>query len=694
MIFANIKLIQEICKKGNVMNHVYVLIRTKLQFYSPYFSKQNYGYFCDALKSVLSQTYPNITIVILQDCWWKMSSKPQTAPLPKFCKKIVNEYKKDGGDCFSQILFYSANSRGAAHALYNIRQIVLKLSQDENDIVMMLDDDDLLTNKDSIKDIVNRLREKNSQVCITKFKLIGQKNLDIVNRGGLIHNKLVEKLDGTNLIDLKPGHLCFADSLGWTKSYRVSVLREYYDDLLQYFGSRKKMVNFFIKNDSFEDFPEIINLCRSNVRVVSLNKTTHSYRKHQSSITAKTKEIDFMGKRPAYLTLLMGLYGQIENKLKKDASVVISRYLVVKILTIENILAKIKTRTFRYKKQWYHKIDNGFFLHCLLDTFQKAHVQDLFLRIAIDAYKKEKQYQKFDKSEKYKSNISVIEKICEIEARRGYVDVVSCMQEKAYNFQVKRKIKISEFYVFIITLLALIILLAFVMPSKDSNDVVHSLGLAFAGAALSWIATRYRNIKTEQDKERKLTDMFSNAVDELRRHIIANMNVLLRIQEEMNENETFMPSKVHFTNLKIVDHSFFMSDKSDEYIIIDEFKQLSLLRVHIRNINNSANALEECIKDNSNRAYLADFIKWEVARYIGYIISLMYFNENRAFSFPNHDRLEIYTNNRNALEEIAKSMIPLNGSEIKKLETVTAIYNYYCNERKTKREVLNVCKIK
>ncbi len=246
-------------------NEVYILIRTKVQFCFTKIFKQRYKYFTDALESVFRQNTDNkINIIILQDCWWRKSKTPKKASIPSFINKIkesfiqeVNPNKKL--DC--NIFFYTCNSRGAAHALYNIRNIMFQLSQNEEDIAIMLDDDDIFSYSGAVNDIITKMNDENADICVTQFENIGESSMNIVNRGGYLHNKLVEcgNLAPKQEDPFNKGSICFADSLGWTKAYRVKVLSEYHDNLLKYFKSKSKTEKFLIKNNAFEDFPEIIN---------------------------------------------------------------------------------------------------------------------------------------------------------------------------------------------------------------------------------------------------------------------------------------------------------------------------------------------------------------------------------------------------------------------------------------------------
>ena len=676
------------------MENVFVLIRTTMQSYSPYTSKETYGYFREALKSVLTQSYSNITVVILQDCWWKPYSKPKKIALPKFCTDIVREVVDEGYFSTPEILFYSSNSRGAAHALYNIRQIAMNLSSNDDDIVVMLDDDDVFASKTTIEDIVLKMSgsttEEKAQLCISKFQQIGAvTEIGLVNKGGGNHNKLVDLFhrypNATRLRD--SGLMCFADSLGWTKSYRVGVLREYYDDLTLYFGSNRRMQQFFKKYDAFEDFPEIINLCRANVKVAWLDKETHSYRKHQHSVTARTRRQDFRVKRPIYLALLIGLYDMISGKLRAESNTIIVRYCIVKILTIENILAKFKITRYKYLRRWFINLANGSFLKVLLSVFREQKVLKAFMDMIA-------KYPYLGDADFNKSNISVISEVCKVEANRGFVDIVSCMQEKELNFQVRRLFKHHSYKLyaglaFLISIVIFVILSSITPSSENYTAIITSIATLIGG-----LYTIYRKRKTENELQEKQTLMFSDAISELRRHIMANTNVLLEIRTQLEDaikaTRHFQPSKVHLSNLKVSSHSFFMSDTMDKYIIIDEFKELSHLRVHIRNINNSATYLEEYAgSTHYDEKIMLRFVDWELARSLGYIISLMYFNENRAFHFPSKNQVLLFAKNRDAIEAIANDII-LQGTHRNKICLLRRFFNDYRTDRNIHRSILNM----
>ena len=180
--------------------------------------------------------------------------------------------------------------------------------------------------------------------------------------------------------------------------------------------------------------------------------------------------------------------------------------------------------------------------------------------------------------------------------------------------------------------------------------------------------------------------MFSDAVSELQRHIMANFKVLLEIYHSLTD-EKIKPSKIHFSNLKVSSHSFFMSDEMDKYIVIDEFKELSHLRVHIRNINNSATHMEDYAGSESyDPNIMLNMVDWDLARHLGFLIGLMYFNENKIFHFPNKEQIEIFVKNRDVFESISNE-IPKDYTGKK---TVQEIYAEYLYDRMNRRNILNM----
>lgn len=676
----------------------FILIRTKLNLWNLRRNKVELSYFQECLESALRQTYPNTSIIILKyglfalplfttKYWW----------CPRVVRKIVNRHKTNTNITVPEVYVYHHNNRGAALSLYNIHRILIdkigKIEVNDNDIAILLDDDDMLVNSSVVQDIVDRMDKKNASICLTQFESIGESSLNIVNQAGRIHNNLIKELNEQGG-DVTPcsstesfgeSALCFADSLGWTKAYRIKVIKKYHEDLLSIFKRECKLKCFLRNNDAFEDFPEIINLCRKDVKTTVLATPTHKYRKHPNSITATPREKDFKCKRTAYLTLLMKLYNELTGKnegknkdkniLRKDSDKTIARYFTIKILTIENILAKFRTNginqepnncgfwgwlvksvkdIWNYKNnKWLRESKQGSFVEWLIESLNRERVLSPFLELLNN---------NTTPSELPKE---VVKRVCKKEAEQGIVDMCHCFGDKSTRFQtdriktIKRQLWIYRGIIAItFTIIGLIIYL-WIFSKADEKGGFLDFGAfaAIATAICGWATTNIHRIKTERAQEDTITDMFGNAVDDLIRHIVAGYMVLYKIQQDMLPLSTHpkKPAKVHFSNLKVSQQSLLMSDKFDNNLVVQEFKNLPRLRVNIRNINNSAEYMERYLDDSAyDSTHMYNIIEWEMNRYMGYFVNFMFFKENNMFRFPDETEREIFLKTHQLYNHFAK----------------------------------------
>lgn len=650
----------------------------------------------------------NIKIVILRDSDRLLCSTPKLyCSTPRVVEDIINGYnanrdqsapevsvphsnKKESKTSNTEVFVYQCNSHGAAHSLYNIRKILLDnigiINATDDDIAILLDDDDMLASPDVVKKIVDRMDKRKAHICLTQFESIGEQSLNIVNQAGRIHNSLIDTLskqEDTIAPCSSPepfgeGALCFADSLGWTKVYRIKVIKEYHDNLKKVFNnSERKLKCFLRKNDAFEDFPEIINLCRENYKTTVLATKTHKYRKHPRSVTATPCEKDFKYKRTAYLTLLMRLYRELNsdnNKKLRPCSApkkIIARYFTIKILTIENILAKFRTNViskrphngefFKWllepirditsyrKNRWLRESEQGSFVEWLLESLKSEGLLNDFLTL-LNNNTKPTELPKY-----------VVKSVCAEEAKRGIVDLCHCFGDKSTRFQSERINKIVLRLGFFIGIIAITILLAIIASistvKSTSNYTALSAIVAAAVGVCGWAATNIYRINADRVQEDKLTDMFGNAVDDLIRHIVAGYMVLYKIQQDMLPLSTHSkkPAKVHFSNLKVSQQSLLMSDEFDNNLVVQEFKNLPRLRVNIRNINNSAEYMERYLDDSAyDPTHMYNIIEWEMNRYMGYFVNFMFFKENNMFRFPDETEREIFLKTHQLYNHFAK----------------------------------------
>ena len=677
--------------ESKAVTHAYILIRTKLNLKCFFRNGEKYRYFRECLESALRQTYPNTSIIILKyglfalpffttKYWWR----------PRVVRKIVNCHKANTNATVPEVYVYHHNNRGAALSLYNIRRILIekigKIDVNDNDIAILLDDDDMLVNSSVVQDIVDSMDKKNASICLTQFESIGESSLNIVNQAGRIHNNLLKELNeqGGNVTPCSSTEsfgesaLCFADSLGWTKVYRINVIKKYHEDLLSLFKRECKLKCFLRNNDAFEDFPEIINLCRKDVKTTVLAAPTHIYRKHQNSITATPRKKDFKRKRTAYLTLLMRLYQKLENDKLRPCSAprkTIARYFTIKILTIENILAKFRTNSINQKpdncgllgwlfkpvidiwnyinNMWLRKSEPGSFVEWLIESLNRARVLSPFLDLLNN---------NTTPSELPKE---VVKRVCKKEAEQGIVDMCHCFGDKSTRFQTDRINSIIirtifNIFIIVITLTIIVLIICFcIFCNADEKGGFLDFGAvaAIAIAICGWATTNIHRITTERVQEDTITNMFGNAVDDLIRHIVAGYMVLYKIQQDMLplSTHTKKPAKVHFSNLKVSQQSLLMSDEFDNNLVVQEFKNLPRLRVNIRNINNSAEYMERYLDDSAyDSTHMYNIIEWEMNRYMGYYVNFMFFKENNMFRFPDETEREIFLKTHQLYNHFAK----------------------------------------
>ncbi len=665
--------------------HVYILIRTKHSFILPKLRSKKLRFCREALESVARQSHDNISLIILQDSWYRLKRAPKKARLPHFCKEILKNRANKG-----TTHFYTSNSKGAAHALYNIRKLFLELTKKEKEaIAIMLDDDDLLTSSHSVEDIVERMGGEN-HICVSRFELCGNKALNIINKGGGAHNKLISRNSGGKLTPQTEepfgrGSIAFADSLGWTKSYKREVVEEYHNDLKGYFGTEKKLVKFLKRNDAFEDFPEIINLCRERYSVVGVDKPTHTYRKHSGSITATPKKSDFKNKRPKYLSLLVGLYENLKNekKLAAGSDMVIGRYCLIKILIIENIMAKF--RSDGKIRRWINRTANGDFLEQFINITEQQGTLPTLLDLC-EATMENKQAKANNYND---STRALIVAACENEVAKHCVDIINCSRDGSNRFLRRRDERRRIYYIIYSVLGVMLVAMAIILLIKTGGAIeMWGVVVTALTAIGGWVWSRVDKIRTTEHDDEQLTTMFSDAIKELHRHLIVGFDLMWKIKERMIHQKDYIPAKVHFTNLKVSQHSLLLSDQMDSHIIVEEFKDLPHLRVNIRNINNTADYIEHLLESpNYSRERLIDTLEWELARYVGYIANFMYFNEQKGFSYPSSlNNLDIYVRSQDILSKIA-SKVKLSPKVDKEAE-ISRYYEAYLSDRSKERKII------
>lgn len=676
---------------------VYILVRTKHLFFDYKFRRRHYRYFKECLKSALCQDYSDISILILQDTRFVSRAGVYSAGMPDVCTEILEEwqYLPSSADKIRDIYFYRANCGGPALAIYYLRKQLQSLFPKDNDIVLMLDDDDFFLRENAVSDIESKMSEEKTNpntnikekvnMCILPYEVAGKNSLDITNGAGTIHRKLViEPLADEKTV----AQLAFAESMGWTKAYTYDMVCRYLDDLQVHFAyDESKLVGFYRKNNAYEDFPDIINICRKEAVLTACQDATHAYRKIPSSVTARPKLKDFRQKRTAYLSLLLSL-SQIASLTDKGKEH-IARYVIVKLVLIENIMAKFRIDGNNFKL-FRICTSQGDFYNLLIARLKKDGMLEYFAQML----KNSKIYEKKEIVRAINPE-RVIKMAGEAEVDEGNIDIQQCIREKAAlgsksvgELKIKLRWTIVAAILAFVTITALLVLIYVYVLDENNNNSINFLSIVWAvlSAMITYISQKYVDYLRKIEDDEKIKTVYKNELEDLIRHLIASLNVLHKIDKEMAKGTK--PAAIHFKNLKIPSNSILLSNEPINNMMIDELNAISRVKVNIRNINNSADFLIYMVESGKyDSAQIKKAISWEITRYYGYIINMKYVVNDPSYRFPkNKEDLDRYVNIKNVLADIAKE-IKISGCS-SPIEDVTEQYEAYKQDRGEERKVV------
>lgn len=153
--------------------------------------KNKYKYIENALHSVVTQDYPNVRIIILEDVESANKSGAKSPEITTILNTILDEKNKK----WEKLISYNQEKcDGPAGAAYRIRELFLMVAK-ERDIAIMLDDDDTLRHNGAISDIVLHMCMHQADICLCSFETIEDMHLNICNNGGKTHNDIVKRLE-------------------------------------------------------------------------------------------------------------------------------------------------------------------------------------------------------------------------------------------------------------------------------------------------------------------------------------------------------------------------------------------------------------------------------------------------------------------------------------------------------------------
>lgn len=288
-------------------------------------------YLEDALKSVAEQDYPNTKVILLID---KNTRKYEQ-------KDIINlaeTYRTERG---INIVNCTSLHSGPAALAYEIRDIFLKSANDD-DIAIMLDSDDLFYSKYTVSRIMAKTLRTDSDICLLAFEIFGETSLNFARN---THNDLVKEIATTKAfwtpeqLEKEKG-IHHISTIGWTKCYRKHMVKFYQELLSEYYHDNKGP---YAQHTKYEDFPDIVNLVRKDIRICAVEKISILFRKREESTTTGIKWDNYCNQIPYFLKLCASIYNKAHSSLIKDAEgIIIKRLIPYKFVQYYNILLTSK----------------------------------------------------------------------------------------------------------------------------------------------------------------------------------------------------------------------------------------------------------------------------------------------------------------------------------------------------------------
>lgn len=461
--------------------------------------------------------------------------------------------------------------------------------------------------------------------------------------------------------------IVYLDSLGWTKWYRKSILEKYHKSLVDVCSSIEggNEESFFRLYKQYEDFVDIYSLLLKDTNVSYYNKKTHKYVKNKSSITSSPVIEDFEKNRVMYLSVLLSLLKKHSSDLKENANKIIGHFIVVKTLQIENILAKYRSDYYdgiislsdSMKKVLseipYENIIRNthyrWFTSLLHSKFTKID-NNYPILLNIDSYNKSDVKYSLGKAIEYESCIGVVDTnyISYTNVRQDTLEQQMIDMFEDNSESIKEKSKYVRYRD--IAVITSILIFAFLMYEIEVKDWLQDWRRflfsipPIAITLFTWLWKQIVDIDAKIESEKMECAKYGAALEDLIRHLTANFKVMEKILDEMEKDNTYFPAKIHFQNLSIDPNSIILKQvpvKLTNYKNVNEFNRLA---INCRNINNSADYLAalavDVIKD---RDKMMRAIKWEMARYIGYLINFYFFVYRNQFRFPSEDQVKLFS---------------------------------------------------
>ena len=281
-------------------------------------------YIDNSLKSIYSQTYPNIKVIFYDD-----KSTDNTLSHLRIWKQ---KFASRGIDC-EIIESTSSTNEGCGKSAEHLGRVIAD-RMSEHDIYMGLDSDDTFTASTVVESVVNQMENYKADVCIAGYTIQGDASLVINDKGGVPHNELSHRLaalDKAVTVSEMPEIASIADSIGWSKITRGKIFKKY----MEMYPKLPKEMNVC------EDFPTLAMFLYRGTHITGMPQNLYNYFKHPQSSTAQIVQKEaFSVVRIGFLKVLQNIVKNNSNEFIDDAEKYVNAFIEKKYTVIGNIIDK------------------------------------------------------------------------------------------------------------------------------------------------------------------------------------------------------------------------------------------------------------------------------------------------------------------------------------------------------------------
>ena len=647
----------------------------------------------------------------------------------------------------------------SAYAAFRVREEFLKYTKgNDKAFAVLLDQDDMLE-PEAIMYIAEKMTD--NRVVLLPFTIINDGGKDITVDGGKVHNNLTKKIrrkaiNNKTAPNVKQCHInkkkriYYASSLGWSKSYSHFALEVYQESLKQFLNKeRVSVVEYYNSHPAYEDFVDFYMLLRRDITISATCDKTHKYYKHSDAITCQPDIDAFRLHRTASLLTLIDLCYSRSTELRPDFKLLLLRFITIKIVDIERILAG-------YRKDYHNGIDHfytfsddtheEYFINKLYrlsqgnkrciqqdeDLFEKAHpvccektkenFDDLFSYNnlnSIKAYQSDLEgvdsryiiKKAYFEENKFRNEHAFFE-YCylSLNSRIAYCmkQFKKCCKELKNSLIWKdkeegkiyydskptpnqRRLRVLSVWLFLVSFIlppiALFIRAYFKVLQVNSEPVsiIVAAGISAWVAIITFLFNERSKTSILAIEERAKKKLYFNEFEDLIRHLAANLKVMIEIRHQLTDGK--IPASIHFINLSWPNHSCLFSDDITALLDKDKVDDFARLKVNLRNIQNSSTWLSTYIKENHPYQEICDAIDWEITRHIGYLVNFRYLKEHN-FQSPEQNDIELYIGEKHMKEFLTDLFLSYHGEGERMKEVEKYLNLYFCDRRECRSVLL------